>query len=178
MRSPLAHILLATLILIGALALYASGYAALSRESASVAGLEQQIESTAQAVSRVASIRAALTELSSDEIAVQSYFVSEASVVSFINDLEARGLAQGATVSVLSVAKSGTASRPALHLALSIKGTFDAVMRTVGIVEYAPYALSISSLAVSAGQSGTWNADLSIEVGSVPTVATTTTSSL
>ena len=97
-------------------------------------------------------------------------------MVAFINDLEARGRVQGVAVNVLSVSAGGETKQPTLTLVLTVQGTFDAVMRTVGAIEYAPYALSISGL--SLGQDGkdikdSWRADLKLRVGSLSANATT-----
>ena len=65
-------------------------------------------------------------------------------MVGFINGLEAQGQALGTTVSVLSVS-AGTGKQPTFMLSLTIEGTFDTVMRTVGVIEYAPYDISLYS---------------------------------
>jgi len=151
------------------LAGYGMWYAVISNKSAEVAGLQSQIEAKTETVSRIASARAALSGIANDENIVQSYFVSEAEVVAFINDLEVHGKEQGAATSVLSVSAETINARPALLLALSVVGAFDAVLRTVGIIEYAPYDLSISDISVGRGDKNVWHADLKILVGSVKT---------
>jgi len=148
---------------------YAMWYAAVANKSAAVAGLESDIAAKTEAANRIASARAALSGIAGDEDAVQNYFVPETGVVAFINDLEAHGKAQGAAVSVLSVSTDNSGTPPTLLLALSVKGAFDAVLRTVGAIEYAPYDLSISGLSIKQDASNAWHADLKILVGSVKT---------
>ena len=89
-------------------------------------------------------------------------------MVAFIDTLEGRGRSLGATVNVLSVSTGGDSAHPTLELTLSIKGSFDAVMRTVGSIEYAPYAISISSLLVGKDVKESWMANLKMRVASVP----------
>ncbi len=168
MKSPLTHFILAltacTIVLVG----YGFWYAAVSAKSAAVASLQDQISTKTETISRMAAARATLAELSGDEAVVQGYFVPETGVVAFIDSLESRGQAQGAGVSVLSVSTSGTTAQPALTLLLTVTGTFDAVMRTIGAIEYAPYDISIATLSVGKGDAkDSWRADLKLLVGSV-----------
>lgn len=172
MKSPFFHIIVACSVCIVTMIGYGVWYSVIGSKSAAVADLENQITAKTQATSRIASARASLAEVSGDEASMQNYFVPETGVVAFINTLEALGQAQGAAVSVLSVSTSGTNAQPSLTLALTIKGTFDAVMRTVGAIEYAPYDLSFSTLSLGQDTTNSWHADLSFIVGSVPASAT------
>lgn len=149
-----------------ALAGYGAWYAYVSAESQRVASLQSQIEEATKNVDHITSAKAALAEIADDEAAVQSYFVPESGVVSFINNLEQLGALQKANLSVVSVSTAGSSTQPVLLLTLSITGTFDAVMRTVGLVEYAPYDVSISKFSIMAQGKGGWQANVSITVGS------------
>ncbi len=175
MKSPRTHFLIACVVAVAALTGYVVWYATVSAKSAEVADIQSQIDAATENASRLAAARAALVEVAGDEAKVRAYFVSEADIVAFINDLESLGLSQKAAVSVLSVSAGGSSSRPTLQLALSVKGTFDAVMRTVGAIEYAPYDLSISALSVGQDAKTSWHADLGLIVGSTPPVAATST---
>ncbi len=168
MKSSFMQLAIAFAVCVTAFATYGFLYAAVSAKSVAVAHLESEIATAIEATSRAASMRAALAKIMSDEAIMQSYFVPEIGVVTFINDLEARGRLQGTVVNVLSVSAGGEMKQPTLMLALTINGTFDAMMRTVGAIEYAPYALSI--LGLSLGQDGKdgWRADLKLRVGSLP----------
>ena len=154
---------------------YAFWYLTVSGKSKEVAGLQHQITTANETMNRIASARAALTEIAGDEMKVRSYFVPETSIVAFINDLEARGSAQGTTIDVASVSTGGTPSRPALLLSITIKGTFDAVMRTVGSIEYAPYDISIATISIGQEVENAWRASLTLKVGSVSTKTATST---
>lgn len=175
MKSSLSHFLIALAVCVGTLTSYGIWYSTVSNKSTEVASVQNQIIIATENASRIAAARAALAEIAGDEAKVQSYFVSEAGVVGFINTLEALGVSQKATVSVLSVATGGSPTRPTLQLALSVKGSFDAVMRTVGAIEYSPYDLSISTLSVGQDAKDSWHATLSLTVGSVPPTAVTST---
>lgn len=166
MRSPIFHLVLALAICAAALAGYGFWYAAISAKSTEVTSLQNQIDAKAESVARMATARTALAEMASDETMVQSYFVPETGVVSFIDGLQARARALKAAVSVLSVSTGGTPAQPTLSFALVIKGTFDAVMRTIGAIEYAPYAISISNLSIDQDLKTDWSANLRLVVGS------------
>ncbi len=167
MKSPLPHLILASLACVAMLVGYGVWYAAVEAKSVAVANLENQISTKTETESRITSTRASLAEIAGDEATLQSYFVPETGVVAFIDHLDTQGQTLGATVNVLSVATSNTGAQPELTLALTIKGTFDAVMRTIGAIEYAPYDLSISTLSLQQDAKNKWHADLNLHVGSV-----------
>lgn len=175
MRSPFAQLLLALVIGIMTIVGYGVWYSMVSHKSGEVAGIQNQITTATQNVSRITSARAALVQIATNEAKMQNYFVPESGVVAFINDLQASGLAQKATVTVLSVSTGTSGARSTLLLALTIKGTFDAVMRTVGTIEYAPYDISISTLSLAEDAKNSWHADLTLSVGSGPTLTATST---
>jgi len=174
MSSSLPRIIIVLIVCSVALASYGAWYSVLSGKSATVADLQNKIDTKTETVNRLAATRATLASIANDEATVQNYFVQEIGVVGFIDSLEARGRARGASMRVLSVSTGGTAAQPALVLTLSAKGTFDAVMRTVGSIEYAPYDLSISTLSVGWDAKDSWHADLTLLVGSVPATRSAT----
>jgi hypothetical protein len=173
MKSPLIHFLSALAVLVLAFGGYGIWYSIVSHKSQHVADVQTKIDEATKNVARIASARAALAEIASDEAKVRGYFVPEAGVVGFITTLENLGRSEKTSVNVLSVSTSGTAAQPVLLLTLSIKGTFDGVMRTVGAIEYAPYALFISKLTVAKDDANAWHADLSLTVGSAPSATST-----
>lgn len=174
MRSPLTHLVFWSLVCIASLASYSYGYAVLAKTSAAVAELQAQIDAKTESANRIASARLILSEIAADEAVVRGYFVPEAGVVSFIDNLEARAAAQKAAMRVLSVATGSVGEQPTLVLSLALDGTFDAVMRTIGAIEYAPYNLYLSSLSLSENGKGIWHAEFGITVGSVSANATST----
>ena len=176
MRSPLIHLLLASLFCSLAFTSYGFWYATVAKKSAAVAALQNQINAKTETASRIATTRTALSEIAEDEAIVRDYFVPETGVVAFINSLEGRGRALGTDISVLSVSNDTKGSaRPVLAFALSIKGTFDAVMRTVGSIEYAPYDIEVTTLSVGQDAENSWHANVKLLVGSVSASAAANT---
>lgn len=167
MKNPFFHAVLTYALCATALVGYGFWYSLIEKKSTAVARLEDQIILKTETASRIASARASLAEIENDEAIIKSYFVPETGVVAFINDLEARGEKLGTVVDVLSVSMSNENTKPTLIFTLAVEGTFDAVMRTVGVVEFAPHALSISTLSLKKNADGKWRANLDLLVGSV-----------
>ena len=178
MKSTLSQLVVVLVAGVIATVGYGLWYSAISTKSAAVENLQHTIDIKTETVNRIATARATLAGAADDVSVVQGYFVPETSIVAFIDSLEVRGKTLGAVVKVLSVSTTGTTAQPTLSLALSVAGTFDAVMRTVGSIEYAPYALSTSALSVSRDAEDSWHANLKILVGSLPVTHTTTTALL
>jgi hypothetical protein len=168
MKSPLTQLTVSIILCVAAVVGYGVWYATISAKSTAVAKLESSILAKTEAANRIAAARTMLAGIANNDEIVRGYFVPETGVVAFIDALEAQGKEQGAAVSVLSVSTEGTAAQPSFALSLAVKGTFEAVMRTVGAIEYVPYNLSISALAVTQDAKNLWHADLTLRVGSVP----------
>ncbi len=134
MKYSLTQGVTALLVSIAAIAGYWFCYGSVMAKSASVAALESAIASENDTAGRIAAAQAALAEISGDEAVVQSYFVSKAGIVGFNDGLEAFGRSLGSKVTILSVSPSGTTLQPAFTLALTVTGTFDEVLRTVGAI--------------------------------------------
>lgn len=176
MRTPIIHAVIALALGVSAVVAYGMWYAVVKAKSAVVADLQSQIDAKRESAMRISAARAALSEIAGDEAVVQDYFVPETGVVAFIDSLEARGRSGNATVSVLSVSKDAAVKgRSAFTFSISITGTFDAVMRTVGTIEYAPYAVSLTSLSLGQGEADVWHASVKLSVGSSPTNAAAST---
>lgn len=168
MKPHFIHALIAFSLCASALVGYGFWYAAVANKSTVVASLQNQIDTKVESAARVASARAALAEIAGDESAVRSYFVPETEIVSFIDDLVARARALQATVKILSVSADNSRDQSTLSFSLTVKGTFDSVMRAVGMIEYAPYNLSLEKLSVGKDEKDVWHANIELLVGSVP----------
>lgn len=168
MKSSITHMVVTIVFCIVAIIGYGIWYAALYTKSTEVATLESDIRTKTAAVARIAATRAALEGVANDEEVVHGYFVPADGVVTFINSLETQSKTLGASLSVLSVATGGTTLQPTLELALTVKGKFEAVMQTVGAIEYLPYGISVSSLSIVHDAKNSWHADLKLLVGSLP----------
>lgn len=176
MKSTLTHFLIVLVLMLSAIAAYGTFYAALSAKSSMVADLQSSIDQGTQTANHIASARAAISEIAGDEAVVRGYFISDMAAGPFFDDLQARGRAQGATVSVLSASTDTVNKYPVLTLSLTVKGAFDAVMRTIGVIEYAPYDLSVSALSVQQDDPKSWHADLKVVVGAASSTPGTTAS--
>jgi hypothetical protein len=174
MKSPLTHLIITFVTGVVVISAYFIWYSAISRESASVANLQSQIDTEMATANRAASAHAAIAEIESDEAAVHDYFIPETGVVAFINNLELLGQSQGTSVNVVSVS-TGKGTMPTLDFSLVVKGTFNAVMRTVGAIEYSPYDLSISQFSLNQDSKNGWQANLGLVVGSMNSVTATST---
>ncbi|MGD0328661.1 MAG: hypothetical protein ABSB00_03065 [Minisyncoccia bacterium] len=173
MKSHFFHFIIALMVAIAALIGYGFWYTTIAHESAVVANLQSEITAKTETVNQIVSAQTAFAEITEDEAALQGYFVPGTSVVSFIDGLEAQGKSLRAIVSVLSVSTGSIGKQSTLLLSLTIKGTFNAVMRTVGAIEYAPYDLSISNISLAQDDKNSWHADLNLLVGSVSTATGT-----
>jgi len=147
-----------------------------------VEALSTSIQEKQMILARAATTRAELASLTSDKITINSYFVSESDIVTFLNVLEATGRASGATVSIVSVAPHKDTKYPMLNVSTKIVGSFDAVLRTVGAIENIPYyvitkslSLSTSKTPVSGTNKGPWSAELILSVGYTSSTTNSTT---
>ena len=168
MKSPLNHII--TACVIGAIVFLIHGflYTVIVKKSTEVATLQNQIDIKREKINSIISSRVALAKIAKDEAIVKKYFVSENDIVAFIDDLQTRGASQGTVVKVLSVS-AGTASiKSSLTLPITVAGTFDSVMRTVGMIEYAPYNITISKFSLSKDEK-IWESNIELIVGSIST---------
>jgi hypothetical protein len=165
MKSPATHFIGMLIVTGVTLAGYWGWYMAISEKSNEVANLEQKIQEKADTLKNITLARTALVEISKDEEKVQSYFIPDTDPYEFINTFPTFGDAQRAKITVLSVAMAGSSTQPILTLSAMVTGTFDAVMRTIGVIEYAPYAISISNLSVQQNVGNAWQANLSLVVG-------------
>ena len=168
MKSAVIHIIIAFLVCAAALIAHGILYSFIAEKSVLAVALQNQIDAKNEKASRTASSRASLATIAGEEAVVNGYFVSESDVVSFIDNLQQRGVSQGATVKVLSVSTGNANMRPALILAITIMGPFDAVMRTAGAIEYAPYALAFSKLSLAKNDKKIWTANAELVAGSMP----------
>lgn len=145
-RSAIIQLSVALVIFACALGAYGVWYASVGKSSVEAASLSEQIRTKSQDSARVAAAKVALESLSEDEAAMRAYLVREQDIVPFLGTLEETGAALGASVEVVSVSAEPVAGRSQLLLSLKIAGSFDAVLRTLGTIEYGPYDSAIKSV--------------------------------
>lgn len=166
MKKSAQHFFLAILILGVAISAYGFVYSTVASKSAVVAELDVQIKTKEETAGRVALARAALSEIAGNEKTMRSYFISESDVVGFISELESIGKSLNASVSVTSVANAPENVHESIALALTLKGSFDSVMRTAGTIEYSAYDIRAKSLSLVLDAKNEWHADMALVVGS------------
>ncbi len=176
---------IAILVFLGAVGLYSAGYYLLSTVEAKSEKLASQEAAKSQELEAATRAHQALTSLSTQEAALNQHFVAKADIVPFLEQLQATGVPYGAKVNVVSVNDASDKVHSRIQLSLSISGSFDAVMRTLGTIEYGPYdgVMTNVSLGTAVGDdakvaTGTaWTALATYSVGLRATTTATSTKS-
>jgi hypothetical protein len=166
MKSTVLHVSIALGICLVSIGAYAYGYAYVADESARAAELSMNIDTKKATVDRASFIKAALLKLGEDEARIKNYFVSE-DIGAFVSGLEEIGKSLGVQVAITSVGEGKDSGRPVLLVAMRMQGTFDAILRTMGAIEYAPYAITVNNANVSSvgGEEAPWSATVTLMVG-------------
>lgn len=167
MKNPLIHLIAAAIILVVTIVAYGLWYVAVDTANAQARTLAGEIRTKGQDAERIAEAKAALTALAVNESSVAQHFVSANDVVPFLSSLESTGKALGAKVDVVSVGAdtSGKDKFGHINLALHINGSFNAVVRTLGAFEYAPYDITLTNLTLDTTGAPDWSAAVSLSVG-------------
>ena len=164
-RTPLIHLVLALILCIALAGAYAFWFIAVGRADVQSKELVTQIREKEAQRERTAEARAALTELASEEAFVRARFVQKEDIVSFLEELEDAGVPFGAQVAVASVTDGTATSEGRIVVALSIEGSFEAVMHTLGVIEHGPYAIATQNLTLNSTGEGTWTAVGAFAIG-------------
>lgn len=145
-RSSLIQLAIALAVLASVFGAYAFWYSLVGKSSVEAAALSEEIRTKSQDSARVAAAKVALESLAEDEAAMRAYLVREKDIVPFLSTLEDTGTSLGAGVEVISVSADSKSERSHIQLSLKITGSFDAVLRTLGAIEYGPYDSAIQSV--------------------------------
>lgn len=97
--------------------------------------------------------RDSLILLEEEERFVYERLLQVNDVVSFLESFERKGNPHGAEVSVVSVSEK---QENRIAIAFSISGSFDAVMRTLGSIEYEQYASTIETISLETTSGEGW----------------------
>ncbi len=181
MKPIYAQIGIAGAVFLIGLAAYLFVYVDVQSESAKAAGLAAEIQDKSQTSTRVSQAKSELAQLAPQEASINQYFVSPTDIVPFLEQFGKTGDFLGAKVDVVSV--SATPGKPYGTLSLSVKitGSFEAVMRTLGSIEYGPYDITTNSVTLSSSvtpNSGStpttgkpvWTATLTLTIGTQASV--------
>ena len=148
-NQSLIRLLGAGVLLVLFLAGYGFWYAVVSKESADAGVLSAKIAEQNDAATKSAQAKTELTLLVTQGATIDQYFVQTNDLVPFLEQLQSLGKYLGSNVQVASVSAAAGSPYGQLNLSLSISGTFDSVVKTIGAIEYEPYNVSISSLTLN-----------------------------
>lgn len=148
MTKTLTTLLIVLGILAAALAAYVFWLLHIESMSIRVAELSSQVRERSSEIDRIEEARRTLSSLTEDEARFQQYFVPAEDIAPFFARIERTGRELGSTVEILSVTDDKGAPRRMLTLSTKISGSYSAVMRTVGAIEYGPYFSSLDSIAM------------------------------
>jgi hypothetical protein len=173
-KSPFIHLGIALGFLVISLIGYGAMYASVERVSAEAAVLKESVETKGQDAARIGMARTALVSLVEDEATIDSYFVAKEDIVTFLEELEASGRAVGADVEVASVGVETVGDREQVAVSLRVEGSFDAVMRTLGTIEYGSYdgvvtSMTLDTPARTSSGSKLWTGIVSLTIGAKET---------
>lgn len=174
MKGPQLHFVGACILCVIVSIGYVAWYNLIKDTSMQIALTEDQLRAHTQTEKRIAAARASLTQIDGYDAKIRNYFLEESAVSAFIDKLQSDAENKKVKLEVLSVGKEPVSGHPMLSLTLSITGTFDAVMRTTGGIEYAPYAMSISAYSIQNQSPNVWHATMTLAVGLASTTASTT----
>jgi hypothetical protein len=158
------------LILAGAVGAYAFWYLMVSGASTKVAELQQTLALRGNESAQILSARRTLAALQAEDIIFERYFVNEDDIVPFLEVLESAGEGLETTVEVVSVSKEGGPQGARLSVAVSVEGTFNGVMKTLGVIEHGPYDITTTGLTLGhlpGGENASprWSASGTFSVG-------------
>ncbi len=129
--------------------------------AADASSLKAQIEAKTQEHSGGAAVRDLRAALVEQEEFVESSFVPEDDIVWFLESLETTGAREGVQVGVVSVSD---AENGRIEIALTLRGSFSALMRTLGAIEHGPYASTSKNLTLDTLEEGMWSASYTLIV--------------
>ena len=158
----LIHTLSALVVALALIGGYLWVFAGIQKMEEQALALSSEIAVKTSEQERASDTRAALEALVQDESNVRAHFVPTESIVPFLESLETLGSELGADVTVVSV--SDPDDTGTITLSLSISGSFEAVMRVAGRIEYGPVASATKTLTLDAGDDGVWNAAATLAI--------------
>lgn len=171
MNRTLIYLSIAATLAALALAGYILWFLVVGKMGAESSTLETAIEAKKLEATRITEAKDTLALLSASEARVGSYFIATSDVVSFLEAIGNTGDPVGAVVTVVGVTEDKNAlPHGRMTLSLRIEGSFDSVVRTLGMLEHGPYDAVLSSAALdSNGDASKWTASAILSIGTKPT---------
>jgi hypothetical protein len=156
------QLIVASGLLIGSIALYSGGVYAIAQADQKLAALATEITEAEIRVSSEEATARFVRSLVTERTELSSRFVASDDLVSFLAEVEAVGTRAGVVLDIDSVAEdvalipgaptpkkgkdNSESQYPIVILSLSAGGTWDSVMRFLGMIEAMPYGVSIESV--------------------------------
>ncbi len=150
-KTAYSPLILASLILLASLGLFGAEYYLLDTAQAQVTDLQKQVADKKAEIEKASRARSALATLGPNEDIINSYLLNKDDIVTFLENVQSTGKGIGATAQVVSVSDEKVAGHPRISVSLLISGPFDAVMRTVGILENSAYDSTLTSVTLDSG---------------------------
>lgn len=166
MKSARLHLIVSAILALAAIAAYGAWYMFVQQGSQETATLSNELAGKEATHAHAQVSKGQEVVLADKQAFTATHLLATADAVSFLERLEGTGRTLGAKVSVASVDDAHKDSG-SLDISLSISGSFDAVMRTLGAIEHGQPAAVAKSMTLSGG-GATWSAS------GVITVATQT----
>jgi hypothetical protein len=166
-KSLLTHLGVAILFAVVSILAYAWWQNTVAQTLTEATEVTAKAKAIEQELSEITHAKQEVASLEENEEFVRARFLPLEDIVLFLEELEETGQKYGATVSVVSVGDGKTGNR--VSVALSAQGSFNAVMKTIGAIEYGSYASAVKSLALDGGGEGNWNASFILEVEAIKT---------
>jgi hypothetical protein len=168
-RKSLSFFILVLFFFVVSLVAYGVWYNLVTSMGSRVSELASQIDARSDQSAQMLSAQKTLAALGLEDIVFERYFVSQDDVVPFLARLEATGRSLGSTVEVVSVSPEPMKGDPRLTVNLSLEGTFESVLRTLGAIEHGPYDIASTNFSLEkrvSGESSLWSATVTLSVGS------------
>ncbi len=135
---------------------YVLGFLKIKDMEREVATLAGEIATKTSEYAHATETRSVLEEVVLQETEIDTHFVPTHSIVAFLESVEGLGTVFGTKVTVVSVSDPSTNGE--IALALSVEGRFDAVMRTLGLLEHSQVASATKTLTLDTAGDGAWTA--------------------
>ncbi|HYE22886.1 MAG TPA: hypothetical protein VEA92_00325 [Candidatus Paceibacterota bacterium] len=167
-NAVLTQLSIAALFLIASVAAYVFSYLHVEGIGSRIVSAETEAQQKNAELMNIHEAQSALSVLTESEARIKGYFVPATAAVSFLESVGTAGDAFGADVSVVSVNEdTAETGRTMLSLALQVRGSFEAVMRTVGTLEFAPYDITLTNISLDAtdAEGAAWTAAANFTVG-------------
>ncbi len=156
MKKSFVHIAIASSLLLGSVVAYVLWYAEVEKTRTAITTTALEVEAKTAEAKRIAQAKGALAALSENEARITEYFVSNDDIGTFLETIGRTGNHLGSKVTIVSVTEDALATpRTRVVLAVTVTGSFDAVMKTVGALEYGPYDVELRNLSVDAARQET-----------------------